>query len=310
MGIFLDKPQMELSFLEIVQNILHKKILEFTVEQFCDDGEGEMNWYNVYLITADHKPYVLKKSEVQEISIYQNFLNSNTFKTPIFYGSIEREGSLWILLEYIKGSDLRNFTNEMAYACADSITSIMNAYWQADEKEFQSKKCDNRFERYLKRIEKRSLCLAEEPDLAKAYQMFLERQKTCPRTLCNGDFLQYNAIFCEPYVYVIDWAFAGIMPYSLDIARLIAHGTEERTTFPFYMTDEHRKIYIKEVYKGLIQKPDWEQYLKDIQLSLLNEYIEFIEYELNHPLEERDKVFNYYYSEAKKLVAEILSEQK
>lgn len=193
------------------------------VEQFCDDGEGELNRYNVYKITAD------------------------------------------------------------------SITSIMNAYWQKDEREFQEKKHDDRFERYWARIQKRAQCLAGEPELAQAYDVFL----------------QFNAISHEGSVYVIDWAFAGIMPYSLDIARMIAHGTEERTTFPFYMTDAQRKLYVEKVYKKLKEKPDWERYLEDIRLSLLNEYVEFIEYELHHPEEERDKVFAYYYSHAKMLAVGI-----
>ncbi|MDE6127734.1 MAG: aminoglycoside phosphotransferase family protein, partial [Lachnospiraceae bacterium] len=261
--------------------------------------------YNVYKITADRKRYVLKKSDEREKNVYQNFLAGGSFHVPRFYGSIEAAGSLWILIEYIEGVDLRDFTEEEAYACADSITAIMNAYWQKEGHEVQLRHQDDRFEKYWARIRKRAECLAKEPDLLQAYTVFLERQKTCPRTLCNGDFLQFNAIFREGSVYVIDWAFAGIMPYSLDIARLIAHGTKERATFPFYMTDIHRKIYIEEVYKKLEEKPDWEQYLSDIRLALLNEYVEFIEYDLNHPEEERDKVFAYYYSHAKMLAAEI-----
>lgn len=306
MGLFMDKPQKELPFWEICRRLLHvDSFNECKVEQFCDDGEGELNRYNVYKITVDGMHYVLKKSDVRERNIYQDFLEGNDFKVPRFYGSVETEGSLWILIEYIEGNDLRDFTEDDAYACADSITSIMNAYWQKDEREFQEKKQDDRFERYWARIQKRARCLAGEPELAQAYDVFLERQKTCPRTLCNGDFLQFNAISHEGSVYVIDWAFAGIMPYSLDIARMIAHGTEERTTFPFYMTDAQRNLYVEEVYKKLREKPDWERYLEDIRLSLLNEYVEFIEYDLNHPEEERDKVFAYYYSHAKMLAVGI-----
>lgn len=311
MGLFLDKPQKNFPFLEIYQKLTKpENIYEFSVEQFCDNGEGELNRYSVYRITANQKHYVLKKSDEQEINIYKNFLNSKAFHTPAFYGNIEMEGNHWILLEYIEGPDLRDFSVDMAYACAESITTIMNSYWQSDEIEFQQKKCDHRFERYLKRIEKRALCLLNEEKLSKAYQLFIDRQKLCPRTLCNGDFLQYNAIYRNKCVYIIDWAFAGIMPYSLDIARLIAHGTEKRTTFPFYMTNEHRQIYIKEVYKRLSNKPDWKQYLRDIRLSLLNEYVEFIEYELNHPQEERDAIFDYHYNQANDLSDEILLEYR
>ncbi|MDE7221575.1 MAG: aminoglycoside phosphotransferase family protein, partial [Oscillospiraceae bacterium] len=220
------------------------------------------------------------------------------FHTPQFYGSAFYDHRHWILIEHIPGPDLRDFTDTLAYAAANSITEIMNAYWQSDVP-------DGRFELYWERINKRARCLTEEPVLRRAYDRFLERQQSCPRTLCSGDFLQFNAIDNGGKVYIIDWAFAGIMPYSLDIARMIAHGTGDRRTFPFYMTDRHKSLYVRRVYDLLVQKPDREQYLQDVRLSVLNEYIEFIEWDLNHPGEERDQVFDYYYTQAQALAAEI-----
>lgn len=256
---------------------------------------------------SNGETYVLKKSDGAEVAVYRDFLAGYGFKVPEYLGSGQFDGKTWLLMEYIEGEDLREFTGEMAYGCADSITAVMNAYWQRDEQEFVSKKRDKRFEKYWKRINKRAKCLEEEPLLRQAYSVFLQRQLTCPRTLCNGDFLQYNAIERKGEIYIIDWAFAGIMPYSLDVARLIAHGTEDRRTFPFYMVDEYREIYVRKVYEKLWKKPDWEQYIKDIKLSLLNEYIEFIEWDLSHPKEERDGVFAYYYEQAQKAAEEIMA---
>lgn len=279
----------------------------FEVVQFFDDGEGELRRYDVYKIMSNGETYVLKKSDGAEVAVYRDFLAGYGFKVPEYLGSGQFDGKTWLLMEYIEGEDLREFTGEMAYGCADSITAVMNAYWQRDEQEFVSKKRDKRFEKYWKRINKRAKCLEEEPLLRQAYSVFLQRQLTCPRTLCNGDFLQYNAIERKGEIYIIDWAFAGIMPYSLDVARLIAHGTEDRRTFPFYMVDEYREIYVRKVYEKLWKKPDWEQYIKDIKLSLLNEYIEFIEWDLSHPKEERDGVFAYYYEQAQKAAEEIMA---
>lgn len=183
----------------------------------------------------------------------------------------------------------------------------MNTYWQNSEEDFEKNKQDDRFERYWKRINKRAECLKDEPELKAAYDIFLERQLTCPRTLCNGDFLQYNGIYNEINVKLIDWEFAGIMPYSLDIARLIAHGTEDRSGFPFYMNDALREIYIWEVYEGLSCKPDKEQYLFDIKLALLNEYVEFLEADLNDISVEREEIYKEdYYRNSVKLAKEIL----
>ncbi len=308
MGSYTDKPQSDIPFRDIFMRLAQKETMDsFEVAQFFDDGEGELRCYDVYKIAADGLAYVLKKSDAAEVSIYRDFLAGHGFKTPAYLGSGEYDGKIWLLMEYIEGNDLREFTEGMAYGCADSISAVMNAYWQRDEREFEGRKLDHRFEKYWKRINKRAQCLEGEPLLRQAYSAFMQRQLTCPRTLCNGDFLQYNAIRRGGEIYIIDWAFAGIMPYSLDIARLIAHGTKDRRTFPFYMVDEYREIYVRQVYEKLTEKPDWEQYIRDIKLSLLNEYIEFIEWELNHPDEERDGVFSYYYSQARKVAQEINS---
>ncbi len=53
-----------------------------------------------------------------------------------------------------------------------------------------------------------------------------------------GIFLQFNAVRHNNKVVIMDWGFGGIMPYSLDIARFIAHAIEDKATFPFYMNDD------------------------------------------------------------------------
>ena len=88
------------------------------------------------------------------------------------------------------------------------------------------------------------------------------------------------------------------MPYSLDIARFIAHGTEDRATFPFYMNMEQKRLFVQRVYEQLIQKPEYEQYLLDIKLAVLNEYVECVEAD-----EDEEK---WYYEHAKTLAEEIL----
>ncbi len=278
---------------------------EVLAEQFCDDGEGEVNQYNVYKITTREKCYVLKKSDQAEIGIYEHFLKGQGLPVPDYFGSARWGGKQWILIEYIPGTDLREYSSDMAFSCAESLSRIANRYWQEDEADFIRKRQDDRFERYWKRINKRAECLKEEPVLKAAYDIFLERQLTCPRTLSNGDFLQFNAIFRDGKVTLVDWAFGGIMPYALDIARMIAHGTENRQTFPFYMTRAHKELFVERTYELLEHKPSYERYLADIRLAVLNEYIEFIESDLLDSSQVRDEVFDYYYAHALALAQEL-----
>lgn len=249
----------------------------------------------------------MKKSDDREIGVYEKFLTDKNLPVPKLEGWTCANKTKWILIEYIAGADLRVFNKEMALGCADSLSRIFNMYWQQDS--FEENKLDDRFERYWTRINKRAECLKNELTLTSAYRTFLDRQLVCPRTLCNGDFLQCNAIDSDNGIILIDWAFAGIMPYSLDVARLIVHGSEKSFPFPFYMTDEYRKIFIRGLYDNLVCKLEYRQFIWDVILSSLNECIEFIEDELNDESIERDEVFRHYYKNAM-ILAEIILKGK
>lgn len=277
---------------------------EIDIERFYDKDKGFDRTYNVYKVNVGKLTYILKKSDENEIDVYENFLQGKNLPVPKLEGWNCINNTVWILIEYIPGSDLRKFNKDMAFECADSLSTIFNMYWQ--ESSFKENNINSRFQRYWTRINKRASCLKEESKLSSSYTIFLDRQLTSPRTLCNGDFLQFNAIKNDEGITLIDWGFAGIMPYSLDIARLITHGSEEFFPFPFYMTDEYRRIFLKELYNKLVYRPDYHQYVWDIVLSCLNECIEFIESELNDNSLERNEIFNYYYENAQILSNIIL----
>lgn len=291
--------------MNVLKSINSKFSQKIEIKQFHDNGEGVDRVYDVYKVILDTETYILKKSDDYEIYVYENFLQNNNLPVPKFYGWTCIDGEKWILIEFIGGKDLRDFNKEMVYGCANSLIKIYNTYWQ--ENDFEDNKLDNRFERYWIRINKRAKCLREEPKISSAYRIFLDRQLECPRTLCNGDFLQCNAIDSKSGIILIDWAFGGIMPYSLDIARLISHGSESYFPFPFYMTDEYRKIFLKKVYDKSLIKFDYKQFIYDVILSCLNECIEFIERELTDKSLEHDDVFDYYYNNAKTLADIILN---
>ena len=231
--------------------------------------EAEFRQYDVYKIKTKNDTRIMKKASEREASNYEKYLGDKNFNVPKYYGKYIEDKDIWIVLENIEGEDLRDMTDEMARGAAESISSIQNAYWNCSDKE--------RFDVYIKRIEKRYAFIQNDNVISKAYKIFLDRQFVCPRTMSNGDLLQFNTVNQNGKVYIIDWGFGGIMPYSLDIARFIAHATKDKATFPFYMNDVQKEIFIDGVYKHLNEKPDYNQYLLDIKLAMLNEYVEFIE---------------------------------
>ena len=262
-------------------------------EQYGEE-EADCREYDVYKLATAEGDRILKKAGGREAENYEKYLKQKDFCVPRFYGCWNEGTDTWIMLESIEGSDLRDMTDELAKAAAKSIVQIQNSFWNHPDRE--------RFEVYLERINRRFTCIKDEPEIGEAYGLFLERQKTCPRTLSNGDLLEFNAISKNGQVSIIDWGFGGIMPYALDLARFIAHATEDRATFPFSMNDSQKRLFLNEVYENLTEKPDYKQYLFDIKLAVLNEYVEFIEAD-----EDDDR---WYYDHAKLLAKEILAEKQ
>ena len=245
---------------------------ETNVFQICEQygtEADEFRAYDTYKIYNSKEARIIKKVELREYHNYITYLNGNDFNVPKLLGNYTDGKDFWIMLENVEGHDLRDMTDQLACAAADSISKIQNKYWGCED--------TDRFDEYIERIQRRYQCIKDHLQIAPAYQLFMERQKTCPRTLCNGDFLQFNTIDHDGKVYIIDWGFGGIMPYTLDLARFIAHATEDRATFPFFMKEQQKEMFLNRVYENLNHKPDYRQFRRDVQLALLNEYVEFVE---------------------------------
>lgn len=260
------------------------------IRQFHEDGGGADRAYSVYRVEYAGREYVLKRSVPAEAELYHTYLEQEDFPVPKVYAAAQKGKSCWLLLEYVPGEDLREFTPELALMAAESLSALHNAYWRG-EPQSGRENSGERFTRYWERIARRAKCLTARPGLEEAYKVFLERQKTCPLTLCSGDFLQYNALFTGERVVLIDWAFGGEMPYSLDLARLISHGSEERTPFPYYMTDELRRSFLRAYYGKMKVPPEYGEFLWDVVLSALNECVEFLEEDFLEPGGEPDEVY-------------------
>ena len=252
----------------------------YKIHQICErygEEEDDVRYYDAYAITTSSGSKILKKTQCQEVSNYERFLKNNLFSVPTYYGKWVIDNDYWILIENVTGTDLRDMTDELALAAADSIVEIQNAYWMDDKEAFSKNRADDRFDTYWKRINKRYDFIKNDSIIGEAYSIFLKHQLTCPRTLSNGDFLEFNVLSQDNCVFIIDWGFGGIMPYSLDIARFIAHATVDRATFPFYMSDNQKELFVERVYEKLVSKPEHSQYIYDIKLAILNEYVEFVE---------------------------------
>lgn len=271
------------------------------VSRVCEqwgEAEDEVREYDVYVIETDAGKYTLKKTGSKEAQIYAEYLSKGEFNVPQYVGMQQAEDAAWICLKYVEGNDLRDMTDETTEKAAETLSKIQEHFWTPSMDKAPENEVEQRFVEYWKRVLRRASSVAGDPVLRRAYQMFLDRQLTCPCTMSNGDFLQWNAIYGGDKLVMIDWGFGGMMPYSLDIARFTAHATETRSTFPFYMNDAQKELFLDRMYETLKTKISREQFDLDVKLATLNEYIEFVEAE-----EDED---GWYLSHAQELARELL----
>ncbi|MBO6061578.1 MAG: aminoglycoside phosphotransferase family protein [Clostridia bacterium] len=297
MSIYLEKVKEPLVISGALKSIIGEGVFEafrFFDSSVYDEGKG----YNTYKIVAEKGAFVMKKyacAEDLETEVKHYRLLSG-LPVPELLGV----GEDCILMRFVEGDDLKVATDEGIRAAAEALVSIMNAYPMGRGYEM------GRYEQYLRRLERRAGCLKDEPELARAFALFYERQKEIPLTLSNGDLLPINVLYDGGRATVIDWEFGGFMPYSLDIARFITHATESGEVTSFRQSAEQKKLFRELVYSGLIEKPARETFDRDLALAGLNECIEILEYYFNEPSAERGKVFDLYYPMAKSIVEELL----
>ena len=268
------------------------------VSRICEqwgEAEDEVREYDVYVIETDAGKYTLKKTGSKEAQIYAQYLSKGEFHVPQYVGMRQAEDADWICMKYVEGNDMRDMTDETTEKAAETLSKIQSYFWTPS----MDKALEQRFVEYWKRVLRRASSVADDPILRKAYQMFLDRQLTCPCTMSNGDFLQWNVIYDGENVVMIDWGFGGMMPYSLDIARFLAHATETRSAFPFYMNNAQKELFLDRMYEALKTKISREQFNLDVKLATLNEYIEFVEAE-----EDED---GWYLEHAQALAEELLN---
>lgn len=75
----------------------------------------------------------------------------------------------------------------------------------------------------------------------------------------------------------IDWEYALILPYPTSLARLIAHGEEDKNAF-FHMTQLDREYAIQYYFEHFIRKKriEYLEYRRTLDYFLLYEYCEWV----------------------------------
>lgn len=265
------------------------------VTQFCSEEDGTP--YQVWKLDTDTDSLVLKKTSREERDIYETFFPDRG-PTPKVYAFGEYGGELYMLMEYVQGVSLSHCTRQQLRQTLDALIISQEQYWD----DLAHAEVGYSFNKSYPNRRKRLEYMA---DLADAYQAYLDVFSSVPRTLCNDDMLPFNVLVSEEKAVIVDWEYAGILPYPCAIARLLAFGEEDPQAL-FQMTAEDRQFALDYYYENLIKGKgiSRSEYDRTLQLFFLKEYSEWVycagisgDYEMEQ--------YKKYYGKAKELAQDL-----
>ena len=276
--------------------LMGKQIESIAPFQREEDGTD----YDVWMISTEDGAYVLKKAKGRELSVYTSFLGKEIQGAPRFYASTHIPEGDYFLMEYVSGESLCKCTRSALIAALDALISLQDMFWENHEYDNVGFTFSDSMAGRLSRGE-----YLKDADLEAAYSRFLDLYRTLPRTFCHDDLLPFNLLISENGATIIDWEQAGMLPYPVSFARLIAHGTEESDAF-FYMTEDDKHYAIDYYYDHLIKGKGiaYCEYRRALNYFLLYEYCEWIMLGNRYEDADMDR-YRKYYAKAKEHILSL-----
>ena len=255
-----------MNFTEILRALQFKATVS-QVTQFL--AEEDSKPYHVWKLDTEKGSLVLKKASPEERAVYETFFPEGGPVPKVFaFGEYASES--YMLMEYIPGTSLCHCTRDRLRRTLDALICSQKPYWNSTVGGgvgYHFQKC----------FESRQKRLPYMGDLATAYHAYLDAFAAVPRTLCNDDLLPINVVVNEDRAVMLDWEFAGILPYPCAIARLLAFGEEDAQAL-FPMTEEDRQFALDYYYEHLVAEKgiSASEYRRTMDLFFFKEYSEWV----------------------------------
>lgn len=225
--------------------------------------------YQVWKLETTSGSYVLKEISRNEQTVYQTFL-ADCPCVPKVFGFAREQEKLYMLMEFVQGKSLCKCSRPRLKLALDALISIQKPYWGNTELAEVGYG-------YAQGYAGRCRRLAYLGDLSAQYSAYLDVFSAVPRTLCNDDLLPFNVLVGEDRAVILDWEYAGILPYPCALARLLAFG-EENTDGLFQMSEADRRFALDYYYEQLVKDRgiSRSEYNHTMKLFFFHEYSEWI----------------------------------
>ena len=235
--------------------------------------------YDVYLIN-DSEKIVIKKSNKQngDIITYNNYFKGNDFSVPKILKNIEINSDYYVEMPFVKGTDARGCSILDAERIGKALAEIQSFYLQKPEK---SERLANYFENHLlKHINK---VKPYYKDYEAIFTYVENRFFEVPMTVIHDDLLPINIFIDGEDINIIDWEYAQILPYFMDLARFAyIYDMENKMNISEFSANSFMESYYSEMKKNIGFKINYKDFYIDVAISALLQYVLFLSYGLEY----------------------------
>jgi hypothetical protein len=182
--------------------------------------------YSAFAVRASGRPLVVKRAEANELIVYRTHLQRRGLPVPELLRVAEVDGSTWLLLESIQGTDVQRCSIMQARDAGRAVGRIAASRWS--EPGGSPKAVTD----YLAQLDRDADVLGDFPEVRRAYAALARRVESGPWGLAQADLLPLNVLHDGKRAWVIDWGYGDVLPVMLDPGRFLAQGgRDERSAF-------------------------------------------------------------------------------
>ncbi|MCD7848221.1 MAG: aminoglycoside phosphotransferase family protein [Oscillospiraceae bacterium] len=249
-----------------------------SVRRFIDSRLNKI--YDVFLLDDN---LVLKKSD-RDKEKFEKYFAGHDFSVPEILSSFRNGDNCWVTMPYIDGSDARDCSPEEARLVGRELAKIQSYYLGTGT---NPDGCKSYFERKVLRFWEKSRNYF--PGCDGIFEKIEARFFSAPRTLVHDDFLPINALLDGRTAWLIDWTYADILPYFLDLGRFSFVGYKDGKR---YISPESAKAFLRTYYEEMSKNPlftvDRQDFQQDITISAFCQYSMFVYYKDEEKVKESE----------------------
>lgn len=194
--------------------------------------------YSAFAVQAGGRRLVAKRAEANEVSVYRTHLQGCGLPVPELLRVAEVEGSTWLLLESIPGTDLQRCSIAQACEAGRAVGRIAVSRWS------ESGGSPRATADYLAQLDRDADVLGDFPEVRRAYAALARQVESGPWGLAQADLLPLNVLYDGECAWVIDWGYGDVLPVMLDPGRFLAQGGCDEW-FAFVQEDGVREAFLR-----------------------------------------------------------------